>query len=88
MRPVMVMTLIDANMNSHSPYTPAVDEKLWHFNKIFYEPAPKKLMTTTTKRKMVTQTALLTDLFQKLMRMAAALNSVGKMIVLPRPEMR
>ena len=52
-------------MNSHSPYMPA----------------PNMLMVTTTARHMVIHAALLTDVFQKLMRTAAALSSAGKIIV-------
>lgn len=64
-KPTIVRTLIDANQNSHSPYTPA----------------PRKLMTTTTTRQTVIQTPLLMVWFQRLMSTAAADNSAGMIMI-------
>lgn len=47
-----------------------------------YKPAPNKLIIITTIKNIVIQTALLTDLFQKFIRIEDALSSVGKSIAL------
>lgn len=47
-----------------------------------YKPAPNKLIMITTMKNIVIQTALLTDLFQKFIRIEDALSSVGKSMAL------
>lgn len=83
----MVITLIEAKINSASPYAPYERHihELWRVREVIVShdlPAPMKLIATTTTKQMVIQ-AEFTFVFlsQKSIKTAAALSSAGRTIV-------